>query len=326
MPFTIIPTNAANERPAGAILHFNGKVYCGNANGGSGKGYIVNPDDNTYTSFTIPSSDYMPRALTLDGRILYTGRDSAGKPWLLVNEDGTYTSLPEWTTRTGKACLTRDGKILIGFIDYFNFGVFNPRTNFFEFLPNKPADITAQAYECSILPDGKYFLTFHSNTKPYYIFNPFDNSWQTINITGYQHDQGNKSCLLYDGGTMVVADYYGVRLVNIYNKKIISSVARANSHIYCSLLIAPDGDVFYVSHAGNGITKYNITNNVIQSVSLASFPIDTNYPTGSCMLPNGGLFYTNFGSAAINNAFVIWTASLGTLPNEVCLSAFYNRG
>lgn len=325
MPFTIIPTNAANERPAGAILHYNGKVYCGNANGGIGKGYIVNPDDNTFASFTLPSSDYIPRALTLDGRILYTGRDN-GKPWLMVNEDGTYTTLNEWIHQTHKACLTRDGKILIGDISSNNFGLLNPRNNFFEFLPNKPAEIVSDPYECSILPDGKYFLTFNSNTKPFWIFNPFNNLWEAITITGYTHDQSNKSCLLYDGGTMIIGEYYGVRLVNIYSKKIIASAVRANSHIYSSLLISPDGDVFYVSNGNNGIAKYTINNNTIQSVGIAALPSGNNYPTGACVLPSGNIFYTNFGSTAAENAFVIWNASLGALPVEVCLSTFYNRG
>ena len=66
MPFTFIGTGAIADKPFGAVLHFNGKVYCGTENGGSSKGYIFNPADNTFTTFTLPGSDYYPRVLLLD--------------------------------------------------------------------------------------------------------------------------------------------------------------------------------------------------------------------------------------------------------------------
>ena len=49
-------------------------------------------------------------------------------------------------------------------------------------------------------------------------------------------------------------------------------------------------------------------------------------PQGMVMLPSGKMFYCTNGAALDNNGFTIWDSSLGTLPKEVCLSAFYNRG
>jgi hypothetical protein len=49
-------------------------------------------------------------------------------------------------------------------------------------------------------------------------------------------------------------------------------------------------------------------------------------PKGMVMLPSGKMFYCTNGTALDNNGFTIWDSSLGTLPKEVCLSAFYNRG
>lgn len=332
MPYTVISLNSASEKPCGAIYHFNGKVYCGCVNGSNpAKGYIFNPDNNTFTSFTLPTHDYYPRALTLDGRILYTAKDNNNRSWLLVNEDGTYTTLNDWNYRTDKACLTRDGKILIALVDLDNFGLFNPRTNFLEFLPNKPnTTSTADAHGCTLLPDGKFFLTFNNNgtsgtTQFAFIFNPFNNEWSSIDRNGVQLDQSYKNVYLYDGGLVAMVDFYGLHLINIYNKKIIDSESRytANQYQFNSILPAPDGDIFVVG--SQGIQKYNVTNNIVSSVSYSPLPADNNTPVGACILPSGNIFYSHNGSAIANNSFVIWTSSLGTLPNEVCLSAFYNR-
>ena len=324
MPFTFIGTGAIADKPFGAVLHFNGKVYCGTENGGSSKGYIFNPADNTFTTFTLPGSDYYPRVLLLDGRILFCPF-IANRSWLLVNEDGTYQTLNDWTFNVSGASLMRDGKIAICNTTAYRFGFFNPKTTYFEYFPNTPSAILSGVAPVSttLLPDGKLLLTTNNNTYSAYIYNPFNNTWEMISLNGFPISNDNKGVLLYDGGLAVFGNYHGLNLIDIYSKKIIDQDNAVGGN--CSFVrISPDGDVFLVGDIY--INKYNITNSILTNVGYTTMPTLQQNPKGMVMLPSGKMFYCTNGAALDNNGFTIWDSSLGTLPKEVCLSAFYNRG
>jgi hypothetical protein len=326
MPFTFIGTGAIADKPSGAVLHFNNKVYCGTANGGSSKGYIFNPADNTFTTFTLPASDYYPRVLLLDGRILFCGVTN-NRSWLLVNEDGTYQALNDWTFRVNDASLMRDGKVAIcnATIDR-RFGFFNPKTTFFEYFPNTPSvlsDITPTT--TTLLPDGKLLLVNNSSTYQAYIYNPFNHVWEQIDSNGFNasNNWDNEGALLYDGGLAVFGNVYGLNLIDIYSKKIIDQEGMTGVNVAFTRL-SPDGDVFLVN--SSTINKYHIENNILTNVGHTTLPTLQQLPSGMVMLPSGKMFYCTHGAVLDNNGFTIWDSSLGTLPKEVCLSAFYNRG
>ena len=326
MPFTFVGTGAIADKPLGAVLHFNGKVYCGTDNGGSSKGYIFNPDDNTFVTFTLPASNYYPRVLLLDGRILFCPPQYFEKSWLLVNEDGTYQTLNDWTFAVNGASLMRDGKVAICNETANRFGFFNPKTTYFEYFPNVPSAILTGVKPSSttLLPDGKLLLINRNNaTYPAYIYNPFNNVWEQISLNGFNMSQDNQSVLLYDGGLAVFGSYSGLNLIDIYSKKIIDQEGMTGQGVVL-VRISPDGDVFLANNTQ--INKYNITNNVLTNVGYTTMPTLQQNPKGMVMLPSGKMFYCTNGTALDNNGFTIWDSSLGTLPKEVCLSAFYNRG
>jgi DNA-binding beta-propeller fold protein YncE len=329
MPFTFVGTGAIADKPLGAVLHFNGKVYCGNENGGSSKGYIFNPADNTFTTFTLPASAYYPRVLLLDGRILFCPIQYCDKSWLLVNEDGTYQTLNDWTFGVNGASLMRDGKVAICNATAYRFGFFNPKTTYFEYFPNTPSAILSGVTPASttLLPDGKLLLINDHPTYLAYIYNPFNNVWEQISLNGFTGALSNKGVMLYDGGLAVFGNYYGLNLVDIYSKKIIDIEAMymgAIGDTTINILICPDGDIFVANLLY--INKYNITNNTLTNVGYTTMPTLQRYPKGMVMLPSGKMFYCTNGADLDNNGFTIWDSSLGTLPKEVCLSAFYNRG
>lgn len=327
MSFTFVGTGAIADKPLGAVFHFNGKVYCGAENGGSSKGYIFNPADNTFTTFALPSSDYYPRVLLLDGRILFCPI-AATKSWLLVNEDGTYQTLNDWTFVVNGASLMRDGKVAICNATAQRFGVFNPKTTYLENFPSVPSVLlTKTPISTTLLPDGKLLLIISDATYPAYIYNPFNNIWEQISLNGFAGTSGNKGAMLYDGGLAVFGNYYGLNLVDIYSKKIIDVEAMYMSGIgdtTITIRVCPDGDIFVANLLY--INKYNITNNVLTNVGYTTLPTLQSSPKGVVMLPSGKMFYCTNGAALDNNGFTIWDSSLGTLPKEVCLSAFYNRG
>lgn len=324
MPFTFVGTGAIADKPFGAVLHFNGKIYCGTENGGSSKGYIFNPTDNTFATFTLPSSDYYPRVLLLDGRILFCPV-VATKSWLLVNEDGTYQTLNDWTFLVNGASLMRDGKVAICNTTANRFGFFNPKTTFFEYFPNTPSAILSGVAPVSttLLPDGKLLLINANITYQAYIYNPFNNVWEMISLNGFNGDSNSKGAFLYDGGLAIFSGYLGLNLIDIYSKKIIDQEAMIGSTVLF-IRMSPDGDVFLANNTA--INKYNITNNVLTNVGYTTMPTLQQSPKGMVMLPSGKMFYCTNGAALDNNGFTIWDSSLGTLPKEVCLSAFYNRG
>ena len=323
MPFTFVGTGAIADKPLGAVLHFNGKVYCGTENGGSSKGYIFNPADNTFTTFTLPGSDYYPRVLLLDGRILFCPF-IANRSWLLVNEDGTYQTLNDWTFNVSGASLMRDGKIAICNTTAYRFGFFNPKTNYFEYFPNIPSVLSGiTPISTTLLPDGKLLLTNYSNTQTVSIYNPFNNVWEQISLNGFDGDINSKGTLLYDGGLAVFGNASGLNLIDIYSKKIIGQEDMVGTSVLFTR-ISPDGDVFLANSLY--INKYNITNSILTNVGYTTMPTLQQNPKGMVMLPSGKMFYCTNGAALDNNGFTIWDSSLGTLPKEVCLSAFYNRG
>jgi len=325
MPFTFVGTGSASDKPLGAVLHFNGKVYCG-CSSGNAKGFIFNPADNTFTTFTLPNTDYYPRVLLLDGKILFAPLNNTSKSWLLVNEDGTYTALNDWDFSVNGASLMRDGKVAICNTTTNKFGVFNPKTTFLENFPNVPSVITSGVIPNSVtlLPDGKLLLITNNATYPAWIYNPFNSLWEQISLNGLTaSDNNNKGALLYDGGLAVFGSYYGLSLINIYSKKIIDVESMVGSNVLF-IRICPDGDVFLVNN--NTINKFHIENNIITNVGYTNLPSSQISPSGCVMLPSGKLFYCCYGDSVDNNGFVIWDSSLGTLPDEVCLSAFYNRG
>ena len=327
MPFTFIGTGAIADKPLGAVLHFNGKVYCGTANGGSSKGYIFNPADNTFTTFTLPNSDYRPRVLLLDGRILFCGVIN-NRSWLLVNEDGTYQTLNDWTFRVNDASLMRDGKVAIcNATDDRRFGFFNPKTTFFEYFPNTPSVLSGiTPTTTTLLPDGKLLLVNNSPTYQTYIYNPFNHVWEQIDLNGFNGSNfvgDNGGALLYDGGLAVFGNTYGLNLIDIYSKKIIDQEGMVGASV-SFIRISPDGDVFLVNNST--INKYHIENNILTNVGYTTLPTLQQNPSGMVMLPSGKMFYCTNGTELDNNGFTIWDSSLGTLPKEVCLSAFYNRG
>ncbi|MEY3223616.1 MAG: hypothetical protein RLZZ203_2472 [Cyanobacteriota bacterium] len=325
MPFTFIGTGAIADKPLGAVLHFNDKVYCGTENGGSSKGYIFNPANNTFTTFTLPASDYYPRVLLLDGRILFCPV-VANRSWLLVNEDGTYQTLNDWNFNVSGASLMRDGKVAICNTTANRFGFFNPKTTYFEYFPNTPSAILSGVVPASttLLPDGKLLLINAHVTQTGYIYNPFNNVWEQISLNGFNGDSNSKGALVYDGGLSIFSNYYGLNLIDIYSKKIIYQEAMIGSSTAAFIRISPDGDVFLANNMA--INKYHIENNVLTNVGYTTMPTLQQTPKGMVMLPSGKLFYCTNGTALDNNGFTIWDSSLGTLPKEVCLSAFYNRG
>lgn len=324
MPFTFVGTGAIADKPLGAVLHFNGKVYCGTENGGSSKGYIFNPVDSTFTTFTLPASDYYPRVLLLDGRMLFCGVLN-NRSWLLVNEDGTYQTLNDWTFGVNGASLMRDGKVAICNATTNRFGFFNPKTTYFEYFPNTPSTILSGVTPVSttLLPDGKLLLITNSNTYSAYIYNPFNNIWEMVSLNGFLTSNNNRGALVYDGGLSVFGNYLGLSLIDIYSKKIIDQDHAVGSNL-SFIRISPDGDVFLVGTIY--INKYNIMNSILTNVGYTTMPTLQQYPKGVVMLPSGKMFYCTNGAALDNNGFTIWDSSLGTLPKEVCLSAFYNRG
>lgn len=325
MSFTFIGTGAVADKPLGAVLHFNGKIYCGCPGNGTAKGYIFNPADNTFTTFTLPNSDYFPRVLLLNGKMLFTPLNTV-RSWLLVNEDGTYDTLNEWNFIVNSASLMRDGKVAICNGSVNRLSVFNPRTTFLENFPNVPSVINSGVVPNSVtlLPDGKLLLITNNATYPAWIYNPFNSLWEQISLNGLTaSDNNNKGALLYDGGLAVFGSYYGLSLINIYSKKIIDVESMVGSSV-SFIRICPDGDVFLVN--GNTINKFHIENNIITNVGYTNLPSSQISPSGCVMLPSGKLFYCCYGNSVDNNGFVIWDSSLGTLPDEVCLSAFYNRG
>jgi hypothetical protein len=322
MPFTFVGTGAIADKPLGAVLHFNGKVYCGTENGGSSKGYIFNPGDNTFTTFVLPASDYYPRVLLLDGRILFCPV-VASRSWLLVNEDGTYQTLNDWTFNVSGASLMRDGKVAICNSTTQRFGIFNPKTTFFENFPNIPSVlsyITPQS--TTLLPDGKLLLITVNATYPAYIYNHYNSIWEMVSLNGF-NSSNNRGVLLFSGGLAVFGNSSGLNLVDIYSKKIINQEGMVGTG-FTTIRISPDGDIFLVNNIN--INKYNITNNVLTNVGYTTMPTLQQNPAGIVMLPSGKMFYCTNGTALDNNGFTIWDSSLGTLPKEVCLSAFYNRG
>lgn len=324
MPFTFVGTGAIADKPLGAVLHFNGKVYCGTENGGSSKGYIFNPVDSTFTTFTLPASDYYPRVLLLDGRMLFCGVLN-NRSWLLVNEDGTYQTLNDWTFGVNGASLMRDGKVAICNATTNRFGFFNPKTTYFEYFPNTPSTILSGVTPVSttLLPDGKLLLITNSNTYSAYIYNPFNNIWEMVSLNGFLTSNNNRGALVYDGGLSVFGNYLGLSLIDIYSKKIIDQDNAVGGNL-SFIRISPDGDVFLVGAIY--INKYNIMNSILTNVGYTTMPTLQQYPKGVVMLPSGKMFYCTNGAALDNNGFTIWDLSLGTLPKEVCLSAFYNRG
>jgi hypothetical protein len=327
MPFTFVGTGAIADKPLGAVLHFNGKVYCGTENGGSSKGYIFNPDDNTFATFVLPNSDYYPRVLLLDGRMLFCGVSFENRrSWLLVNEDGTYQTLNDWTFAVNGASLMRDGKVAICNYTTHRFGVFNPKTTYLENFPNIPSVLLTQSpISTTLLPDGKLLLiNADANTLTCYIYNPFNNVWEQISLNGFTGDSASKSSLLYDGGLAVFGNVFGLNLIDIYSKKIIDQEGMTGVAPVAFVRISPDGDVFLANFTH--INKYNITNNVLTNVGYTTMPTLQQNPKGMVMLPSGKMFICTNGAALDNNGFTIWDSSLGTLPKEVCLSAFYNRG
>ena len=324
MPFTFVGTGAIADKPLGAVLHFNGKVYCGTENGGSSKGYIFNPVDSTFTTFTLPASDYYPRVLLLDGRMLFCGVLN-NRSWLLVNEDGTYQTLNDWNFNVSGASLMRDGKVAICNTTAYRFGFFNPKTTYFEYFPNTPSAILSGVVPVSttLLPDGKLLLITNSNTYSAYIYNPFNNIWEMVSLNGFLTSNDNRGALVYDGGLSVFGNYLGLNLIDIYSKKIIDQDNAVGSNL-SFIRISPDGDVFLVGTIY--INKYNIMNSILTNVGYTTMPTLQQHPKGVVMLPSGKMFYCTNGAALDNNGFTIWDSSLGTLPKEVCLSAFYNRG
>ena len=324
MPFTFVGTGAIADKPLGAVLHFNGKVYCGTENGGSSKGYIFNPVDSTFTTFTLPASDYYPRVLLLDGRMLFCGVLN-NRSWLLVNEDGTYQTLNDWNFNVSGASLMRDGKVAICNTTAYRFGFFNPKTTYFEYFPNTPSAILSGIAPVSttLLPDGKLLLITNSNTYSAYIYNPFNNIWEMVSLNGFLTSNNNRGALVYDGGLSVFGSYLGLSLIDIYSKKIIDQDNAVGGN-FSFIRISPDGDVFLVGTIY--INKYNIMNSILTNVGYTTMPTLQQYPKGVVMLPSGKMFYCTNGAALDNNGFTIWDSSLGTLPKEVCLSAFYNRG
>ena len=325
MPFTFIGTGAIADKPLGAVLHFNGKVYCGTSDGGSSKGYIFNPVDSTFTTFTLPASAYYPRVLLLDGRILFCPIQYREKSWLLVNEDGTYQTLNDWTFGVNGASLMRDGKVAICNTTANRFGFFNPKTTYFEYFPNTPSAILSGVVPASttLLPDGKLLLINAHATQTGYIYNPFNNVWEQISLNGFASSGDSRGAFLYDGGLAVFGSYYGLTLIDIYSKKIIDQEGMTGQ-TFLFTRISPDGDVFLAN--STQINKFHIENNIITNVGYTTMPTLQQSPQGMVMLPSGKMFYCTNGAALDNNGFTIWDSSLGTLPKEVCLSAFYNRG
>ena len=325
MPFTFIGTGAIADKPLGAVLHFNGKVYCGTEDGGSSKGYIFNPVDSTFTTFTLPASAYYPRVLLLDGRILFCPIQYRERSWLLVNEDGTYQTLNDWTFGVNGASLMRDGKVAICNTTAKRFGFFNPKTTYFEYFPNTPSAILTGVTPASttLLPDGKLLLINAHATQTGYIYNPFNNVWEQISLNGFASSNDSGGAFLYDGGLAVFGNYYGLHLIDIYSKKIIDQEGMTGQ-TFLFIRISPDGDVFLAN--STQINKFHIENNIITNVGYTTMPTLQQSPKGMVMLPSGKMFYCTNGAALDNNGFTIWDSSLGTLPKEVCLSAFYNRG
>ena len=218
----------------------------------------------------------------------------------------------------------RDGKIAICNTTAYRFGFFNPKTNYFEYFPNIPSVLSGiTPISTTLLPDGKLLLINAHATQTGYIYNPFNNVWEQISLNEFTVLSDNKGVMLYDGGLAVSGGYYGLILIDIYSKKIIDQEGMTGQGA-AFVRISPDGDVFLANNTQ--INKYNITNNTLTNVGYTTMPTLQQRPRGMVMLPSGKMFYCTNGAALDNNGFTIWDSSLGALPKEVCLSAFYNRG